>query len=248
MTSFEKQPKIAAIIAAYNEAEYLGRVLGVLRQVDVLNEILVINDGSQDATEIVALQATERDERIRLLRHPTNRGKGQAIYTGRENTRAGILLLLDADLLELKPSQVRSLIQPVLKGEADMTLGLFRGGRLNTDLAHWATPWLSGQRCLRNELLDMVSRPAAQGYGLETAITVAALLNGWKTQPVWLEGVYHPDGETHRGFVRGLFNRVSMYAQIIRAWYVAGGLQSLDMLYRRNRTRVKKPVIDRTYQ
>jgi glycosyltransferase involved in cell wall biosynthesis len=248
MTSAEREPKIAVIIAAYNEALYLGSVLRVLSQVDILHEILVVDDGSKDATQAVALQAAEGDARIKVFGHSKNLGKGQAVFTGRQNTQASILLLLDADLIAINAMQVRALIQPVLKGEVDMTLGLFRGGHLNTDLAHWATPWLSGQRCLRNELMEMISMPAARGYGLETAITVASVLNGWKTQKVELDGVYHPDGETHRGLVSGFLNRVSMYAQIIRAWYVAGGLQSLDMLYRRDRTRLKKPVIDRTYQ
>jgi polyisoprenyl-phosphate glycosyltransferase len=248
MHSSNKEPKIAVIIAAYNEAPYIGGVLRVLNQVDVIHEILVVDDGSKDATGALALQAAEMDARVKLYRHSRNLGKGQAVFTGRMNTQASILLLLDADLMAIKPSQVRALIQPVLKGEADMTIGLFRGGHLNTDLAHWATPWLSGQRCLRNELLDTISAPAAKGYGLETAITVASVLNGWKTKKVELKGVSHPDGETHRGFIKGLINRVSMYTQIIRAWYVAGGLQTLNILYRRDRTRLKKPVIGRTYQ
>lgn len=223
-----KNPEITAIIAAYNEGMYIGRVLSVLSQVEALDEILVVNDGSRDSTQTVALEAAQSDERIRVIRHPKNLGKGEAVFRGRENTQARILLMLDADLLAIKPSQVWALIQPVLDHEADMTLGLFRGGRWNTDLAHRVTPWLSGQRCLRSDMMDMVSRRAAQGYGLETAITVAALQHKWKIQPVCLEGVFHPAGETHRGLVPGLANRSKMYAQIIRAWFIAGGFKTLN--------------------
>lgn len=230
-----KKPEIAAIVAAYNEGAFIGGVLSVLCQVEALDEILVVNDGSQDKTLAVALQAAESDRRIRVVNHPKNLGKGEAVFSGRENTQADILLMLDADLLALKPSQVWALIQPVLEDRADMTLGLFRGGRWNTDLAHWATPWLSGQRCLRSEMMDKVSRRAAQGYGLETAITVAAVQNGWRTQPVWLAGVSHPAGEIHRGFVMGLANRARMYAHIARAWFVAGGLRTINSFFWKER-------------
>lgn len=228
MISPTKNQEVAVVIAAYNEGAFIGHVLSVLSQVDAVDEILVVDDGSQDATLSVTLKAAESDERIHVIRHPKNLGKGQAVFTGRENTQAEILLMLDADLLALKPSQVWALIQPVLNNKADMTLGLFRGGRWNTDLAHRVTPWLSGQRCLRSEMMDMVSRQAAQGYGLETAITVAALQYRWKIQPVCLEGVSHPAGEIHRGFVTGITNRSKMYVQIIRAWFIAGGFKTLN--------------------
>ncbi len=220
-----KHERIAAIIAAYNEANRIQGVLAVLAQVGLLDEILVVDDGSQDSTSAEILAAGAIDTRVRLLRHDKNRGKGQAIYTAWSHARANILLLLDADLVGLKPDQVRDLLQPVLENRADMTLGLFRGGHFNTDLAHLVTPWLSGQRCLRSELFWDVSRSAAQGYGLEAAITVAALIYGWRVQPVRLRGVTHPPSELHRGFWWGVANRARMYAQVLRAWYVAGGMQ-----------------------
>jgi glycosyltransferase involved in cell wall biosynthesis len=218
---------ITAILPAYNENSHISGVLAVLSQVDILDEILVIDDGSRDSTRETVAQSAAQDTRIRLICHAKNRGKGQAIYTGWKNNHSDILLLLDADLINLKPVQVEALICPVLNGEVDMTLGLFRHGRLSTDLSHWATPWLTGQRCLRNELLNEVNRSAAQGYGLETAITVAASLNGWRTRRVWWEGVSHPPSEHHRGFIFGVANRIKMYGQIINAWFTSGGLKMM---------------------
>jgi glycosyltransferase involved in cell wall biosynthesis len=223
----DRADRISALLPAYNENAHIREVLQVLHQVDMLDEILIIDDGSRDGTPDTVLKAKAQDARIRLISHAKNRGKGQAIFTGWEHNHSNILLLLDADLINLKPDQVETLICPVLRGEADMTLGLFRHGRLSTDLSHWATPWLTGQRCLRRELLSSVSRSAAQGYGLETALTVAASLNGWRTQRVWWEGVTHPPGEHHRGFIPGIANRTKMYAHIIKAWLTAGGLKML---------------------
>lgn len=220
----ENSPLIAAIIPAYNEARRIEQVLKVLHQVDCLDEILVVDDGSSDGTAGVVLRVAGEEPRLRLLKHEKNLGKGQAIFTARAATRAEYLLLLDADLQGLTPAHVEALIRPVVEGRADMTLGLFRGGHLNTDLSHWLTPWLSGQRCLRAELLDSLNRQAAAGYGFETALTVAASQGGYRTRHVPLRGVWHPPSEFHRK--HGFGWRLNMYAQIVRAWQVSGGWKS----------------------
>jgi LmbE family N-acetylglucosaminyl deacetylase/glycosyltransferase involved in cell wall biosynthesis len=214
------KPKIAAILTARNEAGRIGGVLAVLRQVEALDEIIVIDDGSRDQTANEVRQATLLDKRIRLLQHVVNQGKGQAIFTGRHATQAPYLLLLDSDLVDLKPQQVCDLIQPVLDGKADMTVGLFRGGPWSTDLPHIVTPWLTGQRCIKSYLLDEIPLEAARGYGFETALTVAARNLRWRVRRVFLRGVSHPISEVHRGLLRGFMNRMKMYSQIARAWRI----------------------------
>jgi hypothetical protein len=102
-----------------------------------------------------------------------------------------------------------------------MTIVVFRRGRFQTDLSHWLTPWLSGQRCLRADLFRYVSQEAAEGYGIQTAITVAFHQQDWCIQHIVLKGVHHPPSELHRGLWRGIRVRTKMYAQIIRAFYLA---------------------------
>lgn len=214
---------ITAIIPAYNEARGIGRVLAVLRQVTYLREIIVVNDGSDDATELEAHQAAGLDPRIRIINHPVNLGKGEAVYTGWSISQSNIILTLDADLIGLTPQHVLDLIQPVVACRADMSLGLFSGGRWNTDLSHRMTPWLTGQRCFRTEVLRYVSHKAAQGYGFETALTLTAKRQGYRLVRVKIVGVSHPPSESHRGFWKGLRNRTRMYTHIIRAWYHSTG-------------------------
>jgi LmbE family N-acetylglucosaminyl deacetylase len=221
----EKRPSIAVILPAYNEANRIPLVLDVLAQTDFVDEILVVDDGSSDGTAERVRRAAEADPRLRLLQHTENLGKGQAIFTARAATRAPYLILLDADLVGLKPEHLRALIQPVIERRADMTLGLFRGGRLHTDFSHWLTPWLSGQRGLRAEVLDAVPPQAAAGYGFETALTLAASRCGYRTQAVFLRGVWHTPSEFHRR--RGFRWRLRMYAHILRAWRQSGGWQTL---------------------
>jgi hypothetical protein len=227
VSTIDTFPTIAAIIPAFNEAKMIGGVLEVLHRVDSLNEIIVVDDGSKDATSKIVQKFSERDGRLRLIRNPKNLGKGQAVFTGFRATQAPYLLMLDADLIHITPQHVLDLMQPVLEGQADMTLGLFRGGYWATDLAHALTPWLTGQRCLRAELCKSISGRAAAGYGLETAMTVAAHQHGWRCQKVILHGAMHPPGEMHRGILRGFLNRGKMYLTIGVAWCLAGGVREI---------------------
>ncbi len=219
-----RRPLIAAILPAYKEARNIVPVLQVLHETDILDEIILVDDGSPDNTADLMCQAASQDSRMRVLRHETNQGKGQAIFTGWAVTNATYLLLLDADLKDLTPGHLRALLVPVIDHRADMTLGLFWGGHVNTDLSHWLTPFLTGQRGLRSDLLKYVSRDAAAGYGFEVALSVAANQAGYRTRVVPLKGVWHPSSEIRPergGYWSGKLWRFRMYGQIINAWLIA---------------------------
>ncbi len=216
-------PWVSAIVPAHNEAGRLGRVLAVLRQVDELSEIIVVDDGSRDGTWDEIQQAAALDGRVQSQRHVTNRGKGAALFTGARAARGEVLLVLDADLINLAPRQVQALLWPVCQGQADMTSGLFCSWHLNTTLAHWVTPWLSGQRCLRRTLFLQVSEQSAAGYGVETALSLTARRQRWRCRYVFWRGVYHPPCETHRGRWLGLKTRSKMYSEIFKAWRAERG-------------------------
>lgn len=214
---------VSVIIPAYNEAGRITNVLKALKDVPFIVEILVVDDGSKDNTVAVVREYASTDARVKLIQNGTNRGKGQAVFTGWKQSSCRYILMLDADLKGLTARHVNELCVPVLNGRADMTLGVFRGGQWSTDFSHWVTPWLSGQRCLRSELFECVSPEASQGYGIETALTVLARQMHLKVTTVPLMGMSHPPGEIHRGSIHGFLNRVKMYLQILRAFVVASG-------------------------
>jgi glycosyltransferase involved in cell wall biosynthesis len=219
-----RKPRIAAILPTYNEELNVSGVLDVLRATSMLDEIILVDDGSKDKTAEILYKAAALDQRIQIIQHDRNRGKGQAIFSGWAATTAPVLLLLDADLKNLTPDHIQALLAPVIEHRADMTLGLFRGGHWGTDFSHWLTPFLTGQRGLRSELLKCVSREAAEGYGFEIALTVAAGQNGYRRRVVALKGVWHPSSEfrTERGgYWNGKIWRFRMYGQIFRAWFIA---------------------------
>jgi glycosyltransferase involved in cell wall biosynthesis len=204
-----RKPLIAAILPAYNEQRNIATVLQVLHETDILE---------------IMRQFAAQDKRMQVIQHKTNHGKGQAIFTGLDATSAAYILLLDADLKNLTPGHLRALLVPLLDRRADMTIGLFWGGHIQTDISHWLTPFLTGQRGLRADLLKYVSREAAAGYGFEVALTVAARQAGYRTRVVPLKGVWHPSSEirTERGgYWLGKLWRFRMYGQILRAWFIA---------------------------
>jgi polyisoprenyl-phosphate glycosyltransferase len=224
-TSFQPhKPLIAAIIPTYNEELNVSGVLEVLRATNILDEIILVDDGSSDKTVEILRQAAKVDRRIQVIQHEKNKGKGQAIFTGWAATAAPIILLLDADLKNLTPEHIQALLTPVIDHRADMTLGLFRGGHFSTDLSHWLTPFLTGQRGLRAELLKYVSREAAAGYGFEVALSMAVSQRNYRKRIVFLKGVWHPSSEIRierGGYWNGKLWHFRMYGQIIRAWFIA---------------------------
>ena len=102
-----------------------------------------------------------------------------------------------------------------------MTMGLFWGGHLHTDLSHWFTPFLTGQRGLRSEILEHINHAAAAGYGFEVALTIAANRLHYRRKIVVLFGMWHPPSEFHRGGWEGVAWRFRMYGQIMRGWVIA---------------------------
>jgi len=202
---------VSVIVPAYNEEETIAQVLKVLKEVDEIDEIIVVSDGSKDATARIA-----RSFGVKVLELEQNMGKGAAVLKGLECCRGEDILLIDADLVGLKAEHVKELLAPVLKGQADMTVGVFRKGRFSTDFAQKVTPWLSGQRALKRSLLERISNLEKAGYGIEMALTMYARKEGIKVKYVELEDITHIMKEEKLGILRGIEQRFKMYWQIYK--------------------------------
>lgn len=201
--------RVAAVVPAYNEAERIGSVLKAISESSLVDEIVVVNDGSDDATAEVAAAF----ESVRVITLPFNRGKGGAVAEGVEATNAEIILLLDADLVGLQPRHIEALILPVLTG-SDMTVGLFKKGKLWSDAAQALSPSISGQRAMRRHVMEAVDDLCACRMGMEVAITRAAKAGNCRVTRVDLDGVTHTSKEKKFGLVRGATERAKMYAEI----------------------------------
>jgi polyisoprenyl-phosphate glycosyltransferase len=202
--------RIAAVVPAYNEEARIGAVLTTLLAAPELNEIVVVNDGSQDGTAAFARGFSA----VRTLDMPENRGKGAAMRHGALAAEADVLLFLDADLIGLRPDHVGDLLRPVVADEAAMTVGVFRGGRLATDLSHFLVSYISGQRALRRELFLTIPCITTARMGVETAITRYVKARGLRVRNVAMVGVTHPMKEEKLGTWPGFKARMKMYWEI----------------------------------
>ncbi len=75
--------------------------------------------------------------------------------------------MLDADLIGLKEVHIDNLLFPVFKNQADMTVGIFNKGRGLTDLAQFISPYLSGQRAVKREIIKDMNNLKETGYELK---------------------------------------------------------------------------------
>lgn len=208
--------RTSAIIPAYNEEDTLGGVLLALVDSPEIDEIIVVSDGSEDNTAQVA-----RTLGARVVELPYNGGKGAAIQAGVEVCKGDVVLLLDADLIGLKQRHVHQLLEPVITGNADMTVGIFRNGRLATDLAQRLAPRLSGQRAVRKIILQDMRYLKDAGYGLEVALNNYAQKHAVRVEEVHLPDLTHIMKEEKLGFYRGFGQRLKMYWQILRGFGMA---------------------------
>lgn len=109
-----------AIVPAYNEAGSVAQVISEIRAADPAMDVVVVDDGSRDATAAIASRAGAV-----VLRLPFNLGIGGAVQTGyRYALENGyqIAIQVDGDGQHL-PTEIPKLLEPILSGQADMVVG-----------------------------------------------------------------------------------------------------------------------------
>jgi len=202
---------VTAIIPAYNEEQTIAGVVRCVKQVDKIQKVIVVSDGSTDKTAEVA-----RECGADVIELKENVGKGGAIKAGVSECGTEIILFLDADLIGLTEQHVRDLIQPVLDNQADMTVGIFRNGRMVTDLAQKVTPYLSGQRAMRKSIIEKIPNMDIARYGVEVALTKYLKKYSARVMEVDLPDMTHVTKEEKLGLVKGVQARLKMYWDIVK--------------------------------
>ena len=126
--------RLSVVMPVFNEAKTVEMIIGRVLQVPGLFEILVVDDASSDGTSAVLSRI--QDPRVRLFRHPKNRGKGAALRTAFEQVRGDVVIVQDADL-EYDPVDYPRLLSPIESGLADVVYGSRFTGETHRVLFFW---------------------------------------------------------------------------------------------------------------
>lgn len=235
----DRSDTIVAVVPAKDRAGTIGATVAALHDLGRLDRILVVDDGSVDATV-----ARARAAGAEVLRLPTNRGKGAAVAAGvAACPEADVFLLIDADVARTAGA-ADVLLDPVLNGQADLVVGVLpaagsRGGfgtvkRMAATGIHRAcgrsfTAPLSGQRAVRAGYLRNLR--SAERFGLEVAMTIDAARAGARVCEVPIPMDHRHTGRSLSGFVhrgrqgadiaRALWSRITSTKARIRAVVLA---------------------------
>ncbi len=182
--------RLSILMPVFNEARTVCDIVKLVDQADACGlekELIVVDDGSLDGTADV-LRGLTTNCRFRVLAHPANRGKGAAIRTALAASTGELVLIQDADL-EYDPADYPKLLEPILKGRADVVYGnRFHGGPHRVfyvwhAFGNWVVTLLSnlltnlnlhdmevGYKVFRRDVLDRI-RLRSEGFGIEPEIT-----------------------------------------------------------------------------
>ncbi len=141
------RPCLSVVVPCYNEQDTVLTLLDRVLASAWVHEVIVVDDGSTDATR--ERLATVRDPRVRVVLQPRNQGKGAALRTGFSHASGDYVVVQDADL-EYDPAEFGVLVGPLESQLADVVYGSrFLGGRPHRVLYFWHS--------LGNRLLTLLS-------------------------------------------------------------------------------------------
>lgn len=221
---------IVAVVPAMNSAGTIAATVTALLGVPRIASVVVVDDGSTDATGPEgrrAAVALGRADALRVVRLERNAGKGAALEAGIDHApNASIFVFIDADL-GATASVAELLLQPLVQGQADLAIGVpttsagARGGLglvrsaaargIHTACGFDTSAPLSGQRAIRGELIR--SLRIAPRFGVETAMTIDAVRACARVVEVPIDFEHRHTGRTLRGFA----HRASQGADVARA-------------------------------
>ena len=127
--------ELTVIIPVLNEEKTIAEVIQQVRDTGLVNEIMVVDDGSTDGTQEI-LRQYENDPLVTLIFSPKNEGKGAAVRKGINAARSRYAIIQDADL-EYDPKFYRVLMEPILEGKADIVYGSRFLGAARRPILFW---------------------------------------------------------------------------------------------------------------
>jgi len=203
--------KVSCIICAYNEGPRIGDILKVVINHPLLDEIIVVDDGSSDNTAREVLKFEE----IRFFKHEKNLGKSRSMLDGCNNAKNDLLMFLDADLIGLTTDNITQLVKPVQNGLVDMTMTICKYDFvLNGFSKLLGVEITSGERVIKKEIAKNILKNAI-GYSVEIQMNQHILDNNLKFIVVSWLNVKPPFKRKKEGIKKGVLSTFIGFKQLI---------------------------------
>lgn len=157
----------SCIIPFYNEGSRIIETLSVINKVDKLDEVICVDDGSNDdASDKISNQFKD----INLIKFHENKGKSEAVKQGVKESSCEIIFLLDADLKDLNQAEVSKAITSMKKSGYDMIILKLAEAITPVDITR-SHVLLAGQRLMhKNDFEKIIEKNNFNDYQLEIAI------------------------------------------------------------------------------
>jgi glycosyltransferase involved in cell wall biosynthesis len=216
---------LSVVIPCFNEERTVATVVGAVLAQPCVGEVIVVDDGSTDASRDIL--AGLNDERLRVILQPVNRGKGAALRTGFAQATCDYVVVQDADL-EYDPEEYELLLEPLVADKADVVFGSrFVSSRPHRVLYFWHSLGNKALTLASNVFTDLnltdmetcykvFRRHVIHGidiredrFGFEPEITAKVARGGWRVYEVGISysGRTYADGKKigWRDGVRALY-------------------------------------------
>ena len=218
--------RLTCIIPAYNEAARIGAVLDAVLNHPMIDEVIVVDDGSADGTAQVVVQHPT----ARLIVLPRNGGKTAALLHGLAAASGDLILLVDADLIGLSPAHLSALIEPVTAARADMSISLRDNAPF---LWRWiGLDYISGERVLHKSLLQGQETALSRlpRFGFEVFLNSLLTARRSRIAVVRWPGVVSPVKSAKYGLWTGIKADVAMLRDLIRAVPLIGLMRQIVVM------------------
>ena len=220
---------LSVVIPAYNEQETLMHVGHQVLALPFVKQVIIVNDCSKDSTAQMAEHLAQQDSRVTVVHHKVNQGKTEALKTGFALTTGDIVIVQDADL-EYDPAEIFEVIDPILRGEADIVYGsrfLVRKSARVLYFYHYVankgltflsnlftninlTDVETGYKALRGEIIrNMIITSSGFGFEIEVTAKAAKLKCAMYEVPISYHGRTYEEGK-----------KIGLKDGIAALWYI----------------------------
>ena len=211
-----KKVKISALIPAYNEGPRIENVLETVCEYPYISQIVVINDGSKDDTASKIRNFAKKCKKIKFVNLKKNRGKTGAILEGVKRVTGNLVVMLDADIKNLKHKYLDKMLYLVASKEYDLVILDRFTDRMSPFGLMGITRVLGGERAFWLDEFKKIDLKSIKNYQLEVTINMHYIRKDKKVRTVLAPDLEASWQIRKWGLVTGIKSYLKEYWEVYR--------------------------------